>query len=437
MDYNNNTFFSGIDINQIAKKTKFIKRKPKKISPLNYLLSFFIVCSKKNFSLRSWACELSELINQTVSHQAIDKKLQIRHLGFVKEVFKEAISQCFKDSCSINHDKLNRFGRVLIEDSTCVKMANSLFKHFSGASNASSINRAIARIQFCFDLKNNSYENLELTTYTKNDLAFSNSILRRAEKGDLIIRDLGYWKLSNFKNLNKNGVYFLSKFRLGTKVLKMSEKEINLVSYLKNLDKEQQNKFDLRAKIGGKEKVELRIFGYKLSEEQAVKKKIAAKKSRHKNTPISKSALYLMTWNIFITNVEEDYWTIEDAYEVYRLRWQIEMIFKNWKSNFKVDKIMQSCKSQNPIRPEILLYLNLLFMTVVYQPSFNYYRIKVYEYCGKHLSPLKFGQFVCDKFSLLIVKSESFIINLLSRFFCYDTRQDRINFSQLFYQYDS
>ena len=347
-------FFVNVDVDSIARETGFTKRVAKKITPLNYLLSFFLIRSNKHFSLRGWAFELSTLIGEKVSFQAIDKKLQFRHLKFVKQVFQNAMVQCISTTQIAACGDLSMFNRVLIEDSTCVKMANALYAHLSGVSNGL-VKKAISRIQFCVDIKNSTYENVEMTTYSKNDISYSSSIVARIMQGDLIIRDLGYWKIKVFAEIAAIGAYFISRLRNNTSIYYLNGNRMDFIADLKKKDRKAITQFDIEAKIGKDHKQKVRIVGYKLTDKQAAIKRNAAKKARHKNCPIAKESYYLMTWNIFITNVEQATLGLDSIVKMYRLRWQIEMMFKNWESNFSIDEIMLSCKGKSPVRPEILL----------------------------------------------------------------------------------
>ena len=44
-------------------------------------------------------------------------------------------------------------------------------------------------------------------------------------------------------------------------------------------------------------------------------------------------------YNIFITNASSEALKTIEIYDFYRLRWQIELLFKIWKSLFEIDKI--------------------------------------------------------------------------------------------------
>lgn len=46
-----------------------------------------------------------------------------------------------------------------------------------------------------------------------------------------------------------------------------------------------------------------------------------------------------MNWSIFITNVSENKISAEQVLTIYRARWQIELLFKLYKSHIRLDKL--------------------------------------------------------------------------------------------------
>jgi len=424
-----NEFFERIDLDTIAKTTKFQQRSARKITPLNFLLSFFKTHSKDKFSMRSWALELSSLIQEPVSFQALDKKLSIRHLAFVKEVFTQSITSYLNvDNPSI-HPKLAQFNRVLVEDSTCVKLNKALYSKFSGSSNGVKQN-ATCRIQLSIDLKTNGLENVVLTSYTHTDGSFTDDILERLKPNDLILRDLGYWKLETLRQISLREAFFISKLRSNTSVYTACGAKLDFLGHLMDLDKKRIKEFELQSYIGKDIKFPVRIIGRKLSAKESKIKRQKAKESRHKGSKISKTSEYLYSWNIIITNVPNSYLDNKTAMNIYRLRWQIEMFFKNWKSNFKIDKLLQSSYSLCKEKLEIKMLLSLIYMTVIYQPVYNYFSKKIKTTSNKILSPLKFSQFMKNKFDVVKGIDVDIGTTLLSKYFCYELRKDRKNYFQ-------
>lgn len=425
----NNDFFQSIDLDSIAKSTKFHLRTARKISPSNLLLSFFMAYSNHKFSLRSWAYELSNLIQSTVSFQAIDKKLTIRHLAFFKEVFAQSLRSVIHRGDHKIHKELGQFNRILVEDSTCIKLNKSFYSEFSGVSNGTWKN-ATCRIQLCMDLKTNGIENIALTSYSHNDSSYSESILDRVTKNDLILRDLGYWKFTTLYKIGLKGAYYVSKLRVRTAIYKANGSKYDFIGFLKNLDKKGKTEFDKEYYIGKKIKFPVRILGKKMSTKETRLKMRQAKRNRHKTSTISQLAIYFYSWNIVITNIPKEKLDYELAVNIYRLRWQIEMFIKNWKSNFNIEKLLIANNSPCREKLEIKLLLSMIYMTTVYQPFYNYCSKKIAQSNGKILSPLKFSQFMKEKFDLLKGLKDNLNIKIMSKYFCYDERKDRNNYYQ-------
>lgn len=425
MKYKFSDFFSVKDVEAIAISTGFMKRKAKKITPYNFIISFLNLYNTRTFSLRNWACEISNTINDTVSFQAIHKKLTVRHLPFLITIFSKILASNIKSQVSNSDRLMSCFNRVLVEDSTCIKLANSMFNYFSGSSNG--ISRiAISRIQICLDLKTGIFENCDITTYTRNDGSYSGEVIKRIVKNDLLIRDLGYWKVSVLKDIDNKGAFFLSRFRHNNLLYTANNQRFNLVSYLKNKDKSGLDCIELNLEIGKENnRLKIRLLGKRINPNKYQQRLKNSKISRRYNQKISDASLYLLNWNLIITNVDQELINHNDAFSLYRLRWEIEMFFKNWKSNFKIDALLYSSKGSDPIKPEILMYLSLINMASIYQPNYVYYRNIIINKCQKILSPLKFAEFLKSIFKL--ERKEHSILNSIINYCCYDVRSDRTN----------
>jgi len=422
-----------INTESIAQTSKFYKRKPRKITATNFLLSFFQVLIKGSFSFRIWAFELSILTNKTVSFQAISKKLGQRHLDFCNMIFTKAIQQNIGAQMpNQSNDIFKKFNRIIIEDSTCVKLAKKLFHHFSGTTNGGQNHGTVGRVQIAFDLKKGKLVNGELTTYSQNDVSYSKNIIDTLRKGDLLIRDLGYFTIEAFKGVIEKKAWFLSRFRNGTLTFKPeSEAIFDLVKELKNLDNSKITHFDCDLLLTQKHKMKARVVAKKLSAKETKKRRSFVKKTRRRHKT-SQNSWYLMSWSIYITNVPKEIWSLQKVYEAYSFRWEIEMMFKTWKSVFKVDKFIQNFKQNDPIKPEIILMLCLSFLAIVYKPQFNLYYRKLLKK-NVHLSRFKFAQFLKSNFHFILSESTKKITQILKIFCCYDIRSDRENLYQKLY----
>lgn len=65
----------------------------------------------------------------------------------------------------------------------------------------------------------------------------------------------------------------------------------------------------------------------------------SSKQSRVKEKPLSQETVNFAKWSMCITNIPEDMLKDEQAYLLYSLRWQIELLFKLFKQDAGIDKI--------------------------------------------------------------------------------------------------
>ena len=61
--------------------------------------------------------------------------------------------------------------------------------------------------------------------------------------------------------------------------------------------------------------------------------------ARAKGQPVSALRLALAAWTVFVTNIPAEQLTVDEAIVLGRARWQIELIFKLWKSHGQVDEL--------------------------------------------------------------------------------------------------
>ena len=74
----------------------------------------------------------------------------------------------------------------------------------------------------------------------------------------------------------------------------------------------------------------------------AAEKKRKAKLDRDRRLNHRKEYYEWLNFTVYITTVDESTWSTEDIINAYRVRWQIEIIFKSWKSNMENRWIIRS-----------------------------------------------------------------------------------------------
>ena len=192
------------------------------------------MASKGALSLGKEAQLIGLLANRSVSRQAVQKCAKKATL-FLALVLQRLLSlKAYGAVAGTVPESLSGFNRVLIVDSTSIALPHSLSEFFPGASNQTGTKQAQLKIQAYYDLRNESFVEFSLSSFRKNDQAASKDILAVAQPNDLILRDLGYFVLDVFKQLDQRGCFFVSRLKTGTCLLaRESDEELDILKLLR------------------------------------------------------------------------------------------------------------------------------------------------------------------------------------------------------------
>jgi hypothetical protein len=194
------------------------------------------------------------------------------------------------------------------------------------------------------------------------DSALANVILDYIEPGDLVIRDLGFYAVKSMEAIAAKGAYFLSRLRSGTSVFKSSEctEPLDLANYLEShVTNTQSCDVDVCV-FNARLAVRLVAFKAKRSEYRRREKEYLKQCRRLQRTP-NEDTMRLMRFTIYITNVDRTVWSPSAVEIAYRIRWQIELLFKCWKSQL----CLHVFKGTNIHRIRCLLYAKLIGVTII------------------------------------------------------------------------
>ena len=352
--------FAPLPLEQLARECGFLRRRPKKVLPRVFLQLCCLLTLQTECSLRAWACLWGLLTHQTLSKQALAKRCSARALAFVRAVLQLVLGRLARDAAEIPAT-LRAFGRVLLHDSTTLALAPKLAAAFPGPRNHCQQLYAALKIQVVYDLLSQRCVHFALTPFTTNDQAASELILGLARRGDLIIRDLGYLVLRVLARAQEQGVFFLSRWRQGTALwLPGQAQPLALAAHLR-----QHGTWDGPVLLGLKDRLPARLIALLLPPAVAAERRRKAWANRDRRSRPCKERLALLDWEIFITNVPPALWSAQEVAETYRLRWRIEILFKAWKSHFRLARFTNGSAAQI----QLLVYGRLLWISL-FQASF-------------------------------------------------------------------
>ncbi|MDF1550939.1 MAG: IS4 family transposase [Bacteroidales bacterium] len=364
-----------------AYETGFCKR-VSKFSPLMFLNSlFYDACSDTTKSMNALAINVKKEYKVEITKQGISERFTENAVKYVQAIIGEALLH--QITHSINTGWFELFKRVLIKDSTKFDVSGNLAKQLPGFGGSAS--KAGVCIQYEFDIKAGQVNDLTITAANRPDSRDTKETINKVEKGDLYLRDLGYSVLSCFRAMQQAGAYFISKLNVGVVVYekkgdKFVEMDFNKLYQMMTGCKTQR--LSRQVYIGGKEKLPVRLVIDIMPETETIKrlKNINAynKKKGHKTSDNYKSRA---RFNLFITNIEEGILNDDEITKIYKLRWQVELVFKAWKSIFGIDN-NEKMKYERLI---CLLNARLLLILINWE-MFVHKRSELYKKTGKLLS---------------------------------------------------
>jgi len=416
-------YFQKSKIERTALEEGFKRRKHKKITACNFLLSFFLMAVKGSNSYACWAQQLCLLTKTPISKQSIFERMGKSAVKMTHSLLQQRLKYEYGQ---ISTGELFKFfKRVLLQDSTTLQLPDSLKKYFPG-NKTNGKQRSLIRIQSIFDLVSSHFCYFGLFPYTKNDQSASGLISLVLEKGDLIIRDLGYFVIDTLEDIVKSRAFFLTRITHSVCIYEDVEgRKMHLTQILKN-----KSFLDKWVWVSESHKMYARLVAMKLPERIANERRRKAKRQKDKRFKYSKEYLNLLGYTFYITNVDNEVWSMHDVLKAYKVRWKIEIIFKSWKSNFKIQKLIHK-QCYNLYRLQCTIYMMLLFISVFQLQLYNQAQYILGEKYKKQLSLLKLGKFTAENFLVIITSDINNLIKLLSIYCCYETRTDRININVL------
>ena len=191
--------------------------------------------------------------------------------------------------------------------------------------------RAAIKFQTRIDLKDGALTG-PLTTVGKAADARSEFQTDELPPGALEIADLGYFELEKFARRSAQGAFWLSRYQEKTTLWTEHEEPLELSRLLRDQSAE-TTVVDLPIRMGSKHRLECRLVAIRVPAEQAARRRQRMiEKARDKGRQPSEARLALCDWNLFVTNIPPELADAAAISVLARIRWQIECLFKLWKS---------------------------------------------------------------------------------------------------------
>jgi hypothetical protein len=268
---------------------------------------------------------------------ALSQRLCLASAGLLQRLLAEASRQAVCAPRAVL-PLLSRFAGVHVIDSTSLSLPAALaglWQGCGGTAGATAAIKAVVR----WDLLGGSL-GLEMLQGRHAD-ARSPLAAEDLPPGSLRLADLGFLDLDLLARHGRRGVFWISRVQANTVVRDGAGCVWKLWALLASRG---QARIDEEILLGERERLPCRLVAERCPERIALKRRQAAldraSKKGHKVCEGTRSAC---SWTFFATNVPPEKLSAREVWVVYRVRWQIERLFKLWKSQGGLGRTQGTC----------------------------------------------------------------------------------------------
>lgn len=318
---------------QLAKEQNVIKRE-RCFSATSLLLVLVLGWLQHPLAGPSQLARFAHTVGVRVSKQAIAERLSEKTAHWLRCVLEAAVSTILFAS-SQTQGLLARFPAVILEDASSVRLPDALaflWKGNGGSGPLSSVKLGVR-----WDIRSGQLQG-PLLQDGKSHETHNPVHALSLPVGGVWIGDAGYYCLHFLRQLASAGIFFVTRPRGNLAVSTLDGQRFSLAPYLRL----QTGKvIDLSVRLGSIPALwqPARLLALPVSPEIAERRRAHLReKAKSQGHVPSAEALALADWNLIVTNIPTTLLQAQEVLLLYRARWQIELLFKLWKSHGHVDE---------------------------------------------------------------------------------------------------
>jgi len=317
---------------RLARETGFVQRESKLSGAAFVQTLVFTYLADPDATLDALT-QTAAALEVDITSSGLTQRFTPQAATFLQQVLAVALQRVLA-SQKLDIPLLEQFAGVYIEDSTTIVLPEELREVWRGCGNASEQGLAALKITLRLDLASGLLSGLSLHDGRRNDSATAHSLTSLPREA-LYLADLGFFSLERLQQIAQQQAFFLSRLRAGTKLYDAAGQELDLPSFLAT----QPPEVDVPVLVGKREQLQARLLAVRVPQEVAdERRRRLRKEAKRKGQTLSSERLALAEWTILITNVPVEMLSLAQALVVARARWQIELLFKLWKSHGHIDE---------------------------------------------------------------------------------------------------
>lgn len=299
-------------LNEIGKRVGFCERL-REVTPYRLAISALSTLScTTTETLADLHRGFSALFGGRVAYKPFHNQLRKEEFPvFMRQVACELIGKLAVKVLRVKSGApFSEFSEIVIQDGSSFAVKDSLSRVFPGRFTA--VSPAAVEVHVSMNLLEESAQNVTVTADTEGEREHLPDAATL--EGKLLLADRGYFSCEYIDELNEEGASFIirAKSSINPLILSAVTADGKVLKHfhgkrLKEVSLSKQQSIDLEVE-------------WETKEGDVCCRLIVVWNPTHK------------VFNYFVTNLSFQRYSVKDVLAAYRLRWQIELLFKEWKS---------------------------------------------------------------------------------------------------------
>jgi len=300
---------------------------------------------------------MAHRVGVEVSPQAIDQRFTAKTAALLAAVLAASIQHVVRAQ-PVAIPILQRFTSVLVHDSTTIPLPDALTSTWRGCGNDTTRGTAGLKCGVQIDLLTGALCGLDLAHGRTSDHALPIQHAIPAA-GSLRLADLGFYDLAVLRELDQAGVFWLTRPQSNSRLRFPGHACQSLIDVLECDGAD--GGWDTTVLVGKEQPIAARLLARRVPQAVADERRRRIRAAaKEKGRAPARAAMALAAWNVVLTNIPPDRLTLEEAFVLTRVRWQIELLFKLWKSHGHVAE----WRTAKPARMLCEVYAKLLALVL-------------------------------------------------------------------------
>jgi hypothetical protein len=291
----------------------------------------------------------------TLTPQAIEQRFTPEAAHFLYALLQRLVASVITTSTPEVAPLLERFAGVFIKDSTVIPLPRELASVWQGLGDSQGTSAAV-KLQVRGDLRSGQLAGSALQPARCHDRTTPYGI-DDLPTGSVELADLGYFGLEELPAKPALGQYFVRRNKVGTAVFTETGELLNLLEWLSQVGSVGER----WVLLGKQARLPVRLIAFRLSEVSAhrARQRLYGDAGKKDGKP-SQRALALAAWVVLMTHVPEAVLSARAVWVLARVRWQVEILFRVWKSRLRVE----ACRRRNVGRVWCEWYAKLMGVVI-------------------------------------------------------------------------